>query len=115
MLISRLRTEVDGLDDGSCSCLAPGCGSCDSVEGSADAVAGRHPLLRVGAAAMGVDLFVWQLLLLLHAHCQLLYTCELPLQVSTRCIVSVIRVVYRFDSMVYKGEWLLLDHFIANV
>lgn len=94
MLIRQLRTEVDGLDDGSCSGLAPGCGGCDAVEGSAYAPAGRHLLLCVGAAALGVDLFVWQLLLLLHAYRQLLYTCELPIQVPKHCIVSVRCVVY---------------------
>lgn len=114
MLIRRQRTEVDGLDDGSCSGLAPGCGSCDSVEGSAYAAAGRHPLLHVGAAAMGVDLFVRQLLLLLHAHCQLFYTCELLLQVSTLCVCCVC-VAYRYDRMVYKGEWSLIDNFIKNI
>lgn len=69
MLNRLLRTKVDGLDDGSCSGLAPGRGSCDSVEGSAYFAAGCHLLLRVGASALGVDLFVWELLLLLHAYC----------------------------------------------
>lgn len=94
MLIRRLRTEVDGLSDGSCSGLAPGCGICDSVEGSAYAAEGRHLLLCVGAAALGVNLFVRQLLLLLHAHRQLLYTCQLLLQVLTYCTVSVSYVLY---------------------
>lgn len=80
MLIRRLRTKSDVLDDGSCFGLAPGRGSCDSTEGSTYSTAGRHFLLCVSAVALGVDLFVRQLLLLLHAHCQLLYTCELPLQ-----------------------------------
>lgn len=95
MLIRRLRTKSDLLDDGPCSGLAPGCGSCDSTEGPAYSAAGCHFLLCVGAAALGVDLFVRQLLLLLHAHCQLLYTCELPLQVLTCCIVSVRCVLNR--------------------
>lgn len=81
MLIRRLRTKSDSFDDGSCFGLAPGRGSCDSVEGSAYSVAGRHLLLCVSAAALGVNLFVWQLLLLLHAHRELFHTRELPLQV----------------------------------
>lgn len=86
MLKRLLRPKADGLDDGPRLGLAPGCGGCDSVEGSAYSAAGRNLLLRVGTAALGVDLFVWQLLLLLHAYCQLLYTCELPLQVLAYCI-----------------------------
>lgn len=82
MLFRLWRSEADRLDDGSCSGLAPGRGSCDSVEGSAYTAAGCHLILRVGVAALGVHLFVRQLLLLLHAYRQLLYTCELPLQVS---------------------------------
>lgn len=92
MLISRLRTESNGLDDGSSSGLAPGRGSCDTAEGSAYTAAGRHPLLRAAAAPLGVDLFVRQLLLLVHAYCQLLYACELPVQVKTHCFVSARRV-----------------------
>lgn len=107
---------MDGIDDGSCTGLAPGCGGGDSVEGSAYTSAGCRPLLRVGAAALGVNFFVWQLLLLLHAFGQLLYACELPLQVRTlfvKRLVSVCDKVKKEECLfIYKNfKHLLLNTF----